>query len=57
MSTRTGSSGGNCVEVGARAGSVVAVRDTKNRSGGALAVSAADWAAWVSDIKDGSFDS
>lgn len=41
--------GGNCVEVG-RAGSAVAVRDTKDRDGGTLAFSASAWATFVSTV-------
>lgn len=59
-STRSGGgSGQNCVEVGASASTTpaIAIRDTKNRPGGALAITAGEWAGWTSAIKTGSFDS
>jgi hypothetical protein len=42
--------GGQCVEVG-RAGSAVAVRDTTNRDGGTLVVSAAAWSAFLGSVR------
>ncbi len=44
--------GGNCVEVGqgSRVG-VVAVRDTKNRDGVTLTVSAEAWASFTASFK------
>ncbi len=47
-SSYTGSSG-DCVEVAAAAGSVL-VRDTKDREGPVLAVSATAWRAFLDDI-------
>jgi hypothetical protein len=44
--------GGNCVEVGT-APCVVAVRDTKDRPGPALAFSPQDWQAFTRRVKDG----
>ena len=55
-SSRSGGSGGNaCVEVGF-AGTAVGVRDTKDRDGGALAVSVPQWAAFISTVKTGALD-
>ncbi len=42
--------GGNCVEVGT-APRVVAVRDTKDRTGPALAFSPQDWKAFTRRVK------
>lgn len=57
-SWRTGSKsgdghGGNCVEVGAHRSSI-AVRDTKNRSGGSLSIDTPEWSGLIASIKDGS---
>jgi hypothetical protein len=46
---------GNCVEVGSAPG-LVGVRDTKNRDGGTLAVPAAQWSAFIDDVKVGEYD-
>ena len=51
ISTRSG--GGGCVEVALDAGSpVVAVRDSKDRSGPVLAFPAADWRGFVAAVQD-----
>lgn len=52
-SSRSGASGGgNCIEVGTPAdASVVAVRDTKDRQGGTLAVSPEAFRAFVATVK------
>jgi hypothetical protein len=42
VSSHSGSQGGNCVEV-AGSGSRVLVRDTKDRTGPVLAISASAW--------------
>ncbi|MET8043244.1 DUF397 domain-containing protein [Micromonospora sp. NPDC005215] len=47
-STRSGSNGGNCVEVADNFPGVVLVRDTKDRDGGVLTFSAAAWRGFVS---------
>jgi hypothetical protein len=47
-------SGGDCVEVGMR-GSVVAVRDTKDRSQ-ELVFGTREWATFVAQVKSGSLD-
>lgn len=49
-STRSGPTGGNCVEVASVRGGV-AVRDSRNPSGTALMFSAAGWEAFVSGIR------
>jgi hypothetical protein len=46
----TGNGGGNCVEVGHAAG-VIAVRDTKDRDGGALSFTANAWRAFMANVK------
>jgi len=42
--------GGNCVETASGAGNVL-VRDTTNRDGGTLVVSAAAWQAFTAGIR------
>jgi hypothetical protein len=54
-STRSGGSG-NCVEVADNLPGIVAVRDTKNRDGGTLIFTDAEWSAFVGGVKDGEFD-
>ncbi|MFI0406342.1 DUF397 domain-containing protein [Actinomadura sp. 3N508] len=54
-SSRSGSSGGDCVEV-ALLGGLKAVRDSKNPEGGHLTVERDAWAALVSQIKQGTYD-
>ncbi|WBB74221.1 DUF397 domain-containing protein [Micromonospora sp. WMMD1128] len=49
-SRRSGSSGGNCVEVADGLGDVVAVRDSKDRVGPALLFTPAAWRAFVADV-------
>ncbi|MER7418968.1 DUF397 domain-containing protein [Micromonospora peucetia] len=46
-STRSGASGGNCVEVADNLPGVVAVRDSKDPSGPALAFAPTAWRAFV----------
>ncbi|AVT30735.1 DUF397 domain-containing protein [Plantactinospora sp. BC1] len=46
-STRSGGSGGNCVEVADNLPGVVLVRDSKDRDGGTLAFDAEAWGAFV----------
>ncbi len=50
------SANGQCVEVATNLPGVVAVRDTKNRDGGTLVFTDAEWAAFVAGAKDGEFD-
>jgi hypothetical protein len=49
-SSYTGNGGGNCVEAASGNG-VVMVRDTKDRDGGTLALSAYAWKSFTSKIK------
>jgi Domain of unknown function (DUF397) len=51
-SSYTGANGGNCVEVG-HAGPLIAVRDTKHRTGPALRVSPAAWRRFTGRVKAG----
>ncbi|HSX02386.1 MAG TPA: DUF397 domain-containing protein [Candidatus Saccharimonadia bacterium] len=46
---------GNCVEV-AFVDHHVAVRDTKDRDGGTLLFTQAEWAAFVGGVRNGEFD-
>ncbi|MFG2099877.1 DUF397 domain-containing protein [Micromonospora echinaurantiaca] len=46
-STRSGDNGGNCVEVADNLPGVVAVRDSKDRSGPMLTFPSDSWAAFV----------
>ncbi|MFI7519850.1 DUF397 domain-containing protein [Micromonospora globbae] len=50
-STRSGGNGGNCVEVATNLPGVVAVRDSKDPYGPALAFTPATWAAFVAATK------
>ncbi|MEU7610470.1 DUF397 domain-containing protein [Micromonospora sp. NPDC049204] len=50
-STRSGGSGGDCVEVADNLPGVVGVRDSKDPTGPALAFAPAAWAAFVGDVK------
>ena len=51
-SSYTGANGGNCVEAG-HAGHLIAIRDTKDRGGPVLAVSAATWQQFAATVKTG----
>jgi hypothetical protein len=55
-STRSGSNGGQCVEVADNLPKIVAVRDTKNRDGGTLIFTDDVWTTFVDGVKDGEFD-
>ncbi|RIV40811.1 DUF397 domain-containing protein [Micromonospora radicis] len=50
-STRSGSGGGNCVEVADNLPGVVLVRDTKDRDGGTLHFSPDNWQGFVNLAK------
>ena len=50
-STRSGGSGGNCVEVADNLPGVVGVRDSKDPTGPALAFAPTTWAAFVANVK------
>ena len=49
-SRRSGSSGGNCVEVADNLPGVVGVRDSKDPAGPALTFGPAAWQAFVADV-------
>ncbi|MER6171993.1 DUF397 domain-containing protein [Streptosporangium sp. NPDC001681] len=55
-SSRSGSNGGQCVEVAANLPCAVAVRDSKNPDGPKLLFTPAGWWSFVSGIKAGDFD-
>ncbi|MGC4744490.1 DUF397 domain-containing protein [Micromonospora sp. DT201] len=49
-STRSGGSGGDCVEVADNLAGVVGVRDSKDPAGPALAFAPATWSAFVAGV-------
>ncbi|MBQ1026165.1 DUF397 domain-containing protein [Micromonospora sp. C95] len=51
-STRSGASGGNCVEVAGNLPGVVGVRDSKDPAGPALTFAPAAWRAFVAQVTD-----
>ncbi|MEU0516849.1 DUF397 domain-containing protein [Streptosporangium sp. NPDC006007] len=55
-SSRSGDSGGNCVEVAGNLPGVVAVRDSKNPTGPALLLSPDAWESFISSLKSGKLD-
>ena len=55
-STRSGGNGGDCVEVATNLPGIVAVRDTKNRDGGTLIFTRAEWAGFLAGAKGVEFD-
>jgi hypothetical protein len=55
-STFSNGSGGNCVEVASNLPRIVAVRDSKDRTGPKLAFSQQAWSAFLQAIKHGEFD-
>ncbi len=54
-STRSGSNGGQCVEV-RRQDETIQVRDSKDPTGPILRFNAKEWAAFVGGAQDGEFD-
>jgi hypothetical protein len=56
-STRSGGSGGNCVEVAGNLPGVVGVRDSKDVAGPALAFGPTAWSAFVATVRTGSLAS
>ena len=50
-STYSGTNGGNCVEVGHAADSGIKVRDTTDRGGVTLSVSAGVWSAFLGSLR------
>jgi hypothetical protein len=55
-SSRSGNSGGQCVEVADNLPSIVGIRDSKDPHGPRLAVSMAAWAAFAAAVKTGQHD-
>lgn len=57
-STRSGSGGGNCVEVGPvlDGSGRVAVRHSKDPGGQVIVYTRAEWEAFIAGAKDGEFD-
>ncbi|MGH3974753.1 MAG: DUF397 domain-containing protein [Pseudonocardiaceae bacterium] len=56
-SNRSGSGGGNCVEVARLYDGHRAVRDSKNPTGPALIFTLTEWTAFTAGAHDGEFDS
>ncbi len=54
-SSRSGSNGGQCVEVAANLPGIVAVRDSKDPDGAKLVLAPAAWAAFLRDLKRGGY--
>jgi hypothetical protein len=52
-SSRSGSNGGQCVEVASNLPGIVAVRDSKHRNGPVLTFAAPEWQSFISGIKAG----
>ena len=55
-SSRSGSNGGNCVEVATNLPGIVAVRDSKDRQGPALIFTPDEWRAFLAGAREGEFD-
>jgi hypothetical protein len=55
-SSRSGDSGGQCVEVAANLPGVVAVRDSKNPDGPKLVFTPSEWKEFLGGVKTGEFD-
>jgi len=55
-SSYSGSNGGACVEVARNLPGVVAVRDSKDPQGAALAFAPGEWRAFTAGVKAGEFD-
>jgi hypothetical protein len=52
-STYSGGNGGACVEVADNLSGLVAVRDSKDRTGPVLTFTPAQWAAFTAGVRDG----
>jgi len=52
-SSRSGSNGGQCVEVARNLPGIVAVRDSKHQDGPVLTFTAPEWQSFISGIKAG----
>lgn len=55
-SSYSGSNGGACVEVARNLPGVVAVRDSKDRTGPVLVFGPAEWRTFADAVKAGEFD-
>ncbi len=55
-SSRSGTNGGNCVEVALNLPGIVAIRDSKDPDGPRLAFTPAEWNAFIAGVRDGEFD-
>jgi hypothetical protein len=55
-SSRSGSSGGQCVEVAANLPGVIAVRDSKNPDGPKLLFTPGEWQAFIEGVRSSEFD-
>jgi Domain of unknown function (DUF397) len=55
-STFSGSNGGGCVEVARNLPGVIAVRDSKDREGPALAFTPEEWRAFLDGVRAEEFD-
>ncbi|MFF4988783.1 DUF397 domain-containing protein [Streptosporangium saharense] len=55
-SSLSGANGDNCVEVTTDLPGLVAVRDSKNPSGPALAFTPAQWRSFIGRVHTGAFD-
>jgi hypothetical protein len=55
-STRSGSNGGDCVEVALNLPGVVAVRDSKDPAGPVLTFNRDAWRSFLDRVKSGEFD-
>ncbi|MFG1879598.1 DUF397 domain-containing protein [Sphaerisporangium sp. NPDC049003] len=54
-SSRSGDSGGNCVEVASNLPGAVAVRDSKDPTGPVLVFAPGEWSAFLGSVKAGRF--
>jgi hypothetical protein len=55
-SSRSGPTGGNCVEIAFLAGGAVAMRNSRDADGPALVFTAAEWEAFLGGAREGEFD-
>jgi hypothetical protein len=55
-SSYSGSNGGGCVEVARNLPGIVAVRDSKDRSGPVLTFAPDEWTAFTAGVREGQFD-
>ena len=55
-SSRSGSNGGQCVEVARNLPGIVAVRDSKHRDGPVLIFGSSEWQSFASGVRAGEFN-